>query len=352
MKKLLLMALFFMATTLRFANAFQAPLDRDGVRAFNVQDVGVYVFLSTSEVPWLISGATQVLSGGAVQGSGTANVGGSSIAIYGILTSTFSGDAASYAYVELRSTNTANKVSELLVPPIAIGVSTSTVGSLHVPKNNFVVFDPPIVSADQVSVNISSALGALTTYRYNAAIFYRYLSTSLPEDVWFPNDDREAEKILGGASLYGVRASSGGVGGLANDNLGAETLDFTQGPKFMMTSSVPANQASLMLYGWSASSGSTGSWFEVDDATGTQDYTVQFNVTTSSFNFLPRIYPRTFGVGLDNYAWETPVAPVSVPTNFEFNFPWPIIARQGLRFTAGQATERFRLKARNRRALR
>lgn len=349
------MALFFMVTTLKFANAFQLPLDRDGQAAFNVQDVGVYVFLSTSEVPWLLNGSSQNIPAGAAIGT-VSPIGGSSIAIYGILTSTFSGDAASYAYVELRSTNTANKTSELLVPPIAVGVSTSTTGSLHVAKNNFVVFDPPIVSADQVSVNISSALGALTLYRYSAAIFYRYLSTNQPESLWIPNDDFQGVKAIGGASLYGVRTSTGGIGSLANDRLGTETLDFNAGPAFVQTSSIPANQGHVMLYGWSASSGSSASSFKIDDSTGLGNYPLINAGTTvvvfSSSSFLPDIYPRTFGPTFDNYIWNTPIAAVNIPVSFEFSFPWPIIARQGLRFTANTATERFRLKSRNRRALR
>lgn len=343
-KKTLLMALFFTASALKLGNAFQLPMDRDGADALTVQDVGVDVFLSTSEVPWLINGATQTLAA-----DGTI-MGGSSIAVYGILTSTFSGDASAYAYVELRATNTANSVSELLVPPIAVGITTSTTGSLHWPINNLVVFNPPIVAADNLCVRISSALGPLTTYRYNAAIFYRYLATNAPEDVWIPTDSRMGMKVVGGASFYGVKSASNTFGNnVSDDREGTEELDFDSGPDFIQTSSVPANQSMILLYGWAASSGSVSSWFDVDEATGIGDYRVIPNVVTSSFTALPKVYPRTFNSG---YIWNTPILSYSVPTSQEFSFPWPIRMRKGLRFWESASNERFRLRTRNAKALR
>lgn len=341
--KTLLTALFFVSSACGMAQAYQLPLDRDGSPALNVQDVGVYVWLSTSEVPWLITGSTRLASQGVIAG-------GSTIAVFGVLTSTFSGDLAAPAFVELRATNTANTTSELLVPAIPIGVSSTTTGQNGVPKNNFVEFNPPIIAYDSLSVNISSGLGPLIGYRFSAAVFYRYLATNGPEDVWYPDDDR-GQKTLGGASLYGVKSSTGGTFGATGDRQGTEALDLTVGPQFVMTSSVPVDQSPIMLYGWSASSGNTFNYFQVDDATGTNNYT-QGPSLQSSFNFLPAIYPRTFGTNFNGYLWLSPNTAQAIYNWSGFNFPWPIVARRGLRFTASTLSERFRLHTRNRRALR
>lgn len=341
LKKLVVSTLFIAASTLKIADAYQLPKDRDGVAAGTVEDVGVHVFLSTSSLPWLLNGSTQTLAGGTI-------VNTSSIAIYGVLTSSFSGDIGAPAYVHLRATNTANTTSELLTTPIAVGITTSTTGTFHVARNNLVLFRPPLVVPDGVSVNISSTPGSLTTNQFSAAVFYRYLATNAPEDVWFPNDDNGI-KTIGGASLYGVKPATGNtLGGIANDGLGNEALDFTTDARFIQTSSVPANQAPVLLYGWSASSGALSSSFDIDAATGSGNYRIIPNVVTANLSFLPVIYPRT----LENYSWGTIVPPTSVTTNSDFNFPWPLISPRGIRFQASVSTEMFRLKTRNARALR
>src|SRR3990167_2142809 len=97
---------FFAVGELR-AGDFLVPKDRDGIKATNIQEVGVYAFMvdKTTDAKILMPGST--------------------LQIYGVLTSTRGdNDTQLRESVFLRSTNTANITSELLVPPIPISTST------------------------------------------------------------------------------------------------------------------------------------------------------------------------------------------------------------------------------------
>lgn len=327
--------LFLLSCT--FAQAFSLPLDRDGIPAKIVQDVGVSVaYSSGTSVPFLITGGTV---------SGTK---GSTFAIYGILTSTPQGTnntGAQFAlgFVMLRATDTANSSSELLVPPIHIGtwISTADAGdNVGYPANTFIEFNPPLIAQDNLSMQTSSDTAGNTSNTFSFSVFYRVLATNTPEDVWFPIDDYQGEKPLGG-SLYGMRPSSNTTAGAtANDKLGTEGWDFTNGRKVITTASTTtlalsgptAPTSPLFFYGFSNSSGSASTFFTCTDTNST--------LGTLANNFLPAIYPHT----LRTQHFD--------PDEFtQFNFPWPLKLRNGLACQASVATERFRFYTRNPRAL-
>lgn len=335
MRKLFLF-LAFVFTSFSSVQAFDLPVDKNGIPARWVQDVGVRVYFTTMSIAGLVTGSSNTTT--------TSSVLGSSIAIYGVLTSSHPGGIASNfgspGYVELRATNTANSTSELIVPPIKIGVFLSTAGvtpftTTEIPANNFVQFDPPVIAMDNLSVNLSSAVGTCTSCKFEAAVFYRYLSTNLPEDVWFPQDDSQGVAPLS-ASMYGVKSgtTAAPAGGLANDRQGTETLDQTTGNLFIYTSTIPENQAPLFLYGWSVSSGTLSNSFRINDATGTLSYP---NVP----NFFPPILPHTLGR-----------IQVSAEDFCQWNFPWPVIVQKAIWFAASSNADRIRIYNRSRRALR
>lgn len=346
-KKLFLFLVFTLLLP-SLASAFKLPMDRDGELATTITDVGVKVYYSTgTESPYLITGGTSAFA----DGSGLK---GSSVAIYGILTSTPQGTSLAVAYtlpgyVFLRATDTANNTSELLVPPINIGlflssaVGNSPDGTQTVsPANQLIVFDPPIIAQDNVSVSAStSASGGLTvSNKWAFSVFYRILNTGTPEDIWFPTDDSQGHKTHD-ASFYGVKPSSvSTAGGTSNDTLGTEGWDYTSAKRNINYTSTASNLSSentpMLLYGFGASSGTATGFFVCFDSNSA--------LGTHVLNFLPPIYPRTFQKSYFNGA-----------SMVSYSFPWPIQAQNGLVCqvqASGTTLDRVRLYTRPKRALR
>lgn len=293
---------------------FNIPLDRDGYLVQDVQQVGV--------LPLTIRSSDKV----------PAFVGGSSIAIYGVLCSSAGGGSLGDTFshwVNLRATNTANLTSALLIPSLRIS-SVSVVGSTdsYYTQNRLYVFNPPIVAPDGLSVDISSFSSAgivnITT-QVSATVFYRYLTTSTDEQTWVPIDRRNALKAQS-SSLYGVKASSmSGPGGL-DDNTGNGVLDGRGAELAINGSSVTNSQERQLLYG-------------VCYGTGTADAFVIFEdtnvVTGNSVSSLPPIFYRTLDLSFGG----------AVTDNISgcYTFPWPIVHVIGLTTRRTPGVDQFRV---------
>lgn len=294
--------------------AFKVPVDKDGEIAQSIRDIGVRVYTTTTTVPFLITGGTVSIPNGAATGS--------SIAVLGVLTSSAPGTLTSPSFLEMRATNTANSTTELLNVPLMLQ-STS--------YNSLYIFNPPLVAAENLSVNMTSS--GITS------IFYSFLSTNgIDSDLTFiPIDEYQGLKVHD-SSLYGVKVGTPPTyaGLAANDRSGSEVMDFTVDEKLMVESTSTPNLAHV--YGWCASSGAAGSFLIFRD-TNTTGSLVNTNL------FLPPIFPR--------------MGPLSgFGGNIEFSqstcysFPWPLNTRTGLSIQANVATERFRIFRRNKRTLR
>ena len=118
MKKFFLALFLSLTLSSLKADGYKVPMDINGVSTAHISDVGVRVYLSTCHIPYIINGSSRVHPNDSIKSS--------SVAIYGVLTSTFSGTNTVPAFLEIRSTNMANTASELLVPPINIGLFLST----------------------------------------------------------------------------------------------------------------------------------------------------------------------------------------------------------------------------------
>ena len=296
---------------------FNIPVDRDGYLVQDVQQVGV--------LPLTIRGSDKV----------PAFVGGSSIAVYGVLCSSAGGgslgDTLSH-WVNLRATNTANLTSALLIPSLRIS-SVSVVGSSdsYYTQNRLYVFNPPLIAPDGLSLDISSFSSAgiaNISSQTSATVFYRYLSTSTDEQTWVPIDRRNALKAQS-SSLFGVKVASMSGPGQIDDDQGTGVLDGKGAEMAIEGSSVTNTQERRLLYG-------------VCYGTGTPDAFVVFedtNVTSgNSVSSLPPIYYRTLDLSFGG----------AVTNNMSgcYTFPWPIVHVIGLTTRRTPGTDQFRVLSR------
>lgn len=291
MRKIL--ALFFFLSCATYVSAnFQLPMDRDGVDAETLSSVGVEVFsVRYSSAASLISGST--------------------IAVYGVMTSTKSGESVGVqSFVELRSTNTANLTSELLVPPIEFSSTT---------RNSFVWFSPPVISPVGVSVNISTVGDAF------ASVFYRYLSTGTSPDFWIPRDDRGHKAH--NPDFFGVKVATQVIAGGAADGVGTEGFDRT-------SDELLVSGERGLLYGVFPSTGPTTSYVVFED-TG--------SVLGNTADFLPPLFYRSTVYENDTNG---------VTGNRPFYFKYPLIFVNGLTQQRNSTADRFRVFVRPLRRLR
>lgn len=302
MKKSILLLLALIPTSIW---GFRLPLDRDGVSAESIDDVGVRVFTTTHSIA-------------------ASGVSGSSIALFGVLTATLpAGVAVNGAWIEIRSSDTFNRSSELILPPIMV---TSTT------RNTFVVFNPPVVVPTRMSVNVRTLATDIVTNTVITSFFYRFLATSTNENVWIPLDTFQGKKVHT-SDLYGVSAATDNRPGNAADNgIGADNFDFTSDERLFTSTDVSKG----FLYGWVASTGTSGSYIVFKDTTGAG------TTVTSSF-LLPPIFYNTL-----NYSTEENPESQTKP----FTFPWPIIFERGLSAQRSVSTDRFRVFIRDANALR
>lgn len=307
MKKFLFLACLVLPAR---AGAFDIPIDKDGVVAGSIRDIGVLTYTATNTATFLISGATV---------SSPANdVTGTTIAVHGVLTSTAPrGIMTSPAFVELRATDTANTSSELLVPPLIFSSGT---------YNTLYIFNPPLLVPENLSVTLTSA-GTVAT------IFYNYLSTAgTTGDFWIPRDDASGAKAYD-PNFYGVRAASNSyAGGAEGDRSGTETFDFTSDEKLVGESTTVSRglAAPSHFWGWCASTGAPDTFLLFRD-TNTTGSGAPDNL------LLPPIFPRAgpFISSLSGNADNSLQSPC-------FQFPWPINTRYGLSMDMSVSSERFR----------
>lgn len=336
-KLFLFSAILFTMSSLALANTshdFTLPTDIDGELPIFVKEIGVYAYTSsqTQGMAQLITGATQSYPNGS-PAQGPASV-GSTIAVYGILTSTLSvPDAVGQAFVLLRATNTANNSSELLCPPIVLASTVS---------NTLVIFDPPLIAADGLSVTVSSG---------RATIFYRYLSTNTADNVRIPLDNSQGHKAHD-SGWYGVKASSeAGPGGIAESagRLGSESLDLHTNEMFVNFISTTATaggsgtsmsgpvQSRTQLFGWVAGTGSATNYITFKDTYSTGSGSESSNDLIVPIFYNTLTYDTAYQYNIGVLAFRNKV----------FSFPWPIIARNGLtqrRFAVpAAALDRFRV---------
>jgi len=264
---------------------------------------------------------------------------GAEIAVYGVLTSSGPTDddlgTDANSSVELRSTNTANRTSELLVPPI---VTTTT-------ANTFIVYDPPVIAKDGLCLrNSTSAI--------MSAVFYRLLASTQNTwaDVRIPMDDYQQKKVHD-SGLYGVNVATTVIaGGIAGDGSGSEQLDMSEAELLVSGSSasitsilqrhdrVPSTEPSTttlrgergLWYGWSAGSGTSTNYLIVSDtatATGNAKY------------MLPPIFYRQMTLAL----WNLGSGANHLAVNFKW--PWPVIYEYGLltQRECGDTLDTFRI---------
>lgn len=301
MKKSFLLALFLLLTpTLAKAYDFLNPMDRDGFVLNDLDQLGVRVLpLAYSTNPFVIQGAT--------------------VAIYGVLTSTMphGSEASTGTYCLIYASNTATfgTSQELLIPELRFSTTT---------RNTLYVFDPPIISPDGFSANITSAMAF-------ASVFYRYLATITPEDIWIPYDQRNQKAMS--VQFYGVKAASNVVSGASR-----VTSAGTQVQDFVTTEKVIASTGPTLLYGLVASTGvaNSGTAWVIYRSTNV-------TATGASLMILPPVFYHTFNGGDDVISnWRTKT----------IRFPWPIYCPSGLTEERGTDQERFRTLIRPARGLR
>lgn len=290
-KKIILAFLAALAySSLSFASDFRKPYDNDGVKPKSIDESFVLVVSTgyTTTASMLINGAT--------------------IQIHGVLTSTLPAGSGG-ADVRLRSTNTANTSSELLVPPLRLSSET---------RNTFYVFDPPILCPVGLSVELSSA-GIF------ASIFYTYSATSTNANFLIPLDMDGAKSE---PSMYGVQVASRVFAGATADNSQqAEALDYTTAERIVI-----AERA--FLYGFMGSSNAVSTSFLLVEDTG--------SALGNPQDIFPPLFYNTLSDADVISGWRTPM----------FKFPWPVLLRNGIGVTNSTAGERLRVFARPARRLR
>lgn len=291
LKKILLNAFLFIAATITVVNGndFRVPMDREGKRADTIKDsyVRVASVRYTTTATMLVRGAT--------------------IQIYGVLTSTLPLGSI-YAGVELRSTNTANTSSELLVPPLRISTEI---------RNTMYVFDPPILCPEGLSVNLTSA-GTV------ASIFYNFSSTRTRADFFIPYD---MDNIKASSDFYGVKVASNVAAGSAADVIGTESLDNTVGEKVIATT--------------------RGLWYGVMGGTVTNkdSYIVvedSASVLGNPVDFLPPFFYKTYNLDGQSDGAKNQIV----------KFPWPLLFENGLNVANNSDNDRIRMFTRPARSLR
>ena len=288
---------------------FKVPTDRAGVAAQNINECGVYpASVRYSSQPFLL-------------------VSGSSIAVYGVLTSTKSvASLGVNAFVQLRSTNTANLLSELLVPPIAFSSDT---------QNTLIEYDPPIICLDGLSVNITTVSDAMVT------VFYRYLSTTNEQDYWIPYDKNGVKAH--NPSFYGIRAASGATaGGTALDGIGHDGLDFTALEKMVLNASTyqATSNTPGLLIGVVAGSHTVN---QIADYVVFRD-TGTIGETSDSTIMLPPIFYNNFN--LEDALLNIGAIAKSVSSSQVIKLPWPVIYSKGLSQKRSASTQTFRVMTR------
>ena len=261
---------------------FVVPRDRDGLPAGSVYDTGVEVVT-----------LRQTLNASVITGS--------SVAIYGVMTST-PRVVDGREFVEIRSTNMAGIGSELLLPPIAF---TSTT------RNTLIVFNPPVLAPAGFSVNLTSAQGW-------ASVFYRHIATATSPNFFIPYDNT-GMKAYDGAQWYGVQAASEVVPGAAAQYsasaVGTESLDFDSTEKCVATTRG-------LFYGVMASTGDASNYAIFRDTNG----------ATGNY-FLPPLFYNSMDRDNEGITAVTRV----------FYFPWPVIYTIGLSVERNVGTDRFRV---------
>ena len=329
MKKALLFLSFMLSAGTLFAGNFwgdfKVPVDRRGVKALNVEDTGVFVAsVMNSSVPHYLTNYLFVANG-------SATVTGSSIAVFGVLTSTAGDNFFKAPYVELRSTNTANTTSELLFPPVVVTSAS---------RNTFVQFTPPIIANDGLSVNIVFDTPTVTS----VSIFYRYLSTNVVEDFIIPKDNNNVPAI-GGADFYGVAAASEAhPGGTHNDGVndgeGMDGLDYTSSERVVLARSSPTESYNTpgLFYGMVVGTASVGA---------VRSFAVfRDSVSTGGINEADRLIVPLFynTFNLEDALWTIGNFPKFSTAHLKvIRFPWPIIFRRGLTQQRSVATDTARI---------
>ena len=226
-------------------------------------------------------------------------------------------EASTGSYCLIYSSNTANFGAgrELLIPELRFSSTT---------RNTFYVFEPPIISPDGFSANITTSAGF-------ASVFYRYLATTTPEDVWVPYDMRNQKALS--AQFYGVKAASVVVAGAAAAaGVGALAADFVTVEKVYMST------GPTLLYGMIASTGvaNAATAFVVFRSTNVTG-------TGNTHMLLPPILYHTFnGNDESEMDWKTKI----------IRFPWPLYFSGGLTVQTPTALHRIRPMVRPARKLR
>ena len=298
MKRALLAGLMSLSFLASARAEYWTPQDRDGTKALQIQDVGVFVsYTGFSSAPVIIEG--------------------SSIAVYGVLTTTkANGSESQQAWVELRATAavanaapTAFATQELLVPPLVVSSTT---------RNTLYVFNPPRIAVGGLEINTSSGM-------VGAAVFYRHLATTTVDDFWIPRDfggDKTFDP-----SFYGIKAASEVVSGAAANSVGSEGFDFT-------TAELQVANTPGLLYDIVAGTGNPANYVVFEDSNST--------IGPDVADFLPPLFYNTFADSFSPYSKNSVVT-----------FPWPLIFQNGLtQQRTVSAPDRFRIGVRPRRALR
>lgn len=304
MKKAVLFCLAFVPTSLF---GFQVPLDRDGVAFETLDDMGVKVFTTSM---------SNVASSPFMAAIPTASVTGSSIALYGVLTSTLpTGRVAGDVFVQIRSSDTLNETSELLIPEIPVSSTT---------ENTFIVFNPPIVVPIRMVVSIRSVSIDITSDTVPVSYFYNYLTTSAPRNPnWIPLDEYSGRKVHN-KSFYGVQVATQVVpGNGVNNGIGTDALDNTADERILTSTSVLTK---TMLYGWIAGTGTVTNYVVFEDTEGV-------SATTPAIPTIVPIFYNAEPFNPNAVEWKTKA----------YSFPWPIVFERGLTVRRNATTDQFRV---------
>src|SRR3990167_9334379 len=237
---------------------------------------------------------------------------GASIAVDGYVLSTAPAGylSNSQLFLNLRAKNTANATSELLTP--GIGWSTGTM-------NTWDWFDPPLIAAGGLSIDIGTSPTVIAT------VFYHYLATSNVSGSIIPPSETDGMALHDNAFIgvkVGTRVTPGGA---AEDQLSAENLDFTSEERMVSHSTESSGE---LLYGWAAGTGTTLSFVIFRDT----------NSVGSPYNsnlVLPPIF----------YNAMTSEDTLNLYKSKNFYFKYPIQTNVGLSQRRSVATDRFRVFA-------
>lgn len=276
--------------------SFQVPLDRRGKQAQSIYDAGVLTFTTSMTV---------------TDGVVPRIVKGSTIAVFGIITSTLgTGSAISHVFVELRATDTANRTSELLVPPLAISSTT---------RNTFHIFDPPILAVSGVSIFVNTPTARVT-------LLYTHVATNNAGTFSIPLDSQQGNSISN-RHFYGVQVSSESMfGDAANNRVGAESLDYNSDEMLVSTGS------RYLITGFHPSTGALGNYVTIRD-----------DFATGNINNL-LVVPIFYNTVYENNNGAIGGRP--------FTFPFPIVAENGVTVQTNTNDDRFRLFIKDLRSLR